>query len=245
MEPEIIYEDENMLVVNKPSGLAVHSENSDPAGTLVEWFLRREPSARGVGETRLGRNGEEIERSGIVHRLDRDTSGVMVLVKNQETFYHFKAQFRERLAKKEYRALVYGKMKDRWGTIDRPIGRSASDFRLRSSEKGARGLRRDAITDWESLKVGEYEGESFSYIKAKPKTGRMHQIRVHLKAISRPIVGDKLYAEHLIDDSNNLGVSRLALHSHRLIVTLPDGQVREFEAPVPAELVAAIERIAE
>ncbi|MEX2341262.1 MAG: RluA family pseudouridine synthase [Candidatus Paceibacterota bacterium] len=243
-ESEIIFENEQLLVIDKPAGLAVHGEGDDPSGTLVEWFLRREPEARGVGEPRIGKDGREIERSGIVHRLDRDTSGVMVLAKDQETFDYLKIQFKDRLVKKEYRALVYGRMSERWGTIDRPIGRSARDWKLRSSERGAKGKLREAVTDWENLVSGESEGEPFSYLKLQPKTGRMHQLRVHLKSISRPIVGDKLYATGKYEHSNNLGLSRLALHSFKLLVVLPNGEEQTFEAPLPAELEAAIAKIA-
>lgn len=244
-EPKIIFEDEHMLVIDKPSGLAVHGEGFDPAGTLVEWFLKRVPSAVGVGEPRIGSDGKEIERSGIVHRLDKDTSGVMVLAKDQETFDYLKTQFKDRFAKKEYRALVYGQMNERWGTIDRPIGRSSRDWKLRSSERGAKGKLREAVTDWENIISGEYEGESFSYLKLKPKTGRTHQLRVHLKSISRPIVSDKLYATGKYEDSNNLGLSRLALHAFRLSLVLPGGEEQTFEAPIPADMEEAIAKIAQ
>lgn len=244
-EPNIVFEDQDMLVVNKPAGLLVHGEGADPAGTLVEWFLKRCPEASGVGESRVGKDGKELERSGVVHRLDRDTSGVMILVKTQKAFDHFKAQFKEGTAKKEYRALVYGLMKERWGTIDRPIGRSSSDWRLRSAERGSKGARREAVTDWECLKSGEYKGEPFSYLRLMPKTGRMHQLRVHLKAIGRPIVGDKLYAASKLPESNNLDLDRLALHSRKLTVKSYDGIELSFENPAPDELSEAIELIEE
>lgn len=243
-EPRIIFEDGHLLVIDKPSGLAVHGEGYDPSGTLVEWFLRHVPEAQGVGEPRIGSDGKEIERSGIVHRLDKDTSGVIVLAKDQETFGYLKKQFKDRLVKKEYRALVYGQMNERWGTIDRPIGRSARDWKLRSAERGARGKLREAVTDWENMISGEYKGESFSCLKLKPKTGRTHQIRVHLKSISRPIVADKLYATSKYEDSNNLGLSRLALHSFRLSLIMPSGAEQTFEAPIPVDMEEAIAKIA-
>lgn len=242
-EPKIIFEDDNVLAVDKPSGLSVHGEGRDPSGTLVAWFLARVPSALGVGEPRI-QNDEEIERSGIVHRLDKDTSGVMILAKNQEAFDYLKEQFKARAVKKEYRALVYGQMKERWGTINRSIGRSAKDWRRRSADRGARGTLREAVTAWQCLKSGEYEGEPFSTLKLEPKTGRMHQLRVHLKAISRPIVGDTLYAADKIASSNNLGLDRLALHAHTLTLNLPGGEERTFEAELPSELVEAEARIA-
>ena len=242
-EPTVLYEDADVLVINKPSGLAVHGRGADPAGTVVAWLLGRAPEARGVGEPRIGSDGQELERSGIVHRLDRETSGVMILAKNQSAFDHLKAQFKARLVKKLYRAIVYGRMNESWGTIDRPIGRSAKDWRRRSAERGAKGTLRDAVTHWECCGVGECDGEAFSYVKLRPETGRMHQLRVHLKAIDRPIVGDVLYAGKRTEQSNNLGLTRLALHAHELELLLPRGERERFVAPLPEELIVAVDQI--
>ncbi len=243
-EPTVIFEDENILVIDKPTGLLVHSDNADASGTVVDWFLTRNPEASGVGEPRIGKDGEEIERSGVVHRLDKETSGVMVLAKNQKAFDSLKQQFQNHLVKKEYRALVYGHLNEKWGTIDRPIGRSGKDFRRRSAERGAKGHLREAVTDWELLKQGEYKGEKFAYLRLLPKTGRMHQLRVHLKAIGHPIVGDKLYAGKKLEQSNNLGLERLALHAHKLELRLPSGMTRAFEAVLPDEIDKVTEHIA-
>lgn len=240
-EPKIIFENDDVLVIDKPIGLAAHGEGADPAGTVVEWFLRRVPAARGVGEPRIGKDSKEIERSGIVHRLDRDTSGVMILAKTQTAFDHLKGEFLERRVKKEYRAFVYGAMKERWGTINRSIGRSTKDWKLRSADRGARGHLRDAVTEWECLQIGQYQDRSFSYVKLRPKTGRMHQLRVHLKAIGRPIVGDQLYAGNQLGEGNDLGLNRLALHAFSLTMTLPSGEDKSFESPLPPELLGAIE----
>ncbi|OGG41494.1 hypothetical protein A2837_03245 [Candidatus Kaiserbacteria bacterium RIFCSPHIGHO2_01_FULL_46_22] len=240
-EPQVISENDDILVINKPTGLAVHGEGVDPTGTVVEWFLSRVPQARGVGEPRIGKDGKEIERSGIVHRLDRDTSGVMVLAKTQTAFDHLKSEFLERRVKKEYRALVYGAMKERWGTINRSIGRSTKDWKLRSADRGAKGHLREAVTEWECIQIGQYEDKSFSYLRLRPKTGRMHQLRVHLKAIGRPIVGDQLYAGNQLGEGGDLKLDRLALHAFSLVFALPSGEVQTFESPVPAELNAAIE----
>lgn len=243
--PAVLYEDDNMLVIDKPHGMLVHEDGLAPhEGTVVAWFLDRNPSAKGVGEVTLSPKGVPLERSGVVHRLDRDTSGVMILAKTPEAHTHLKAQFHDRLAKKEYRALVYGKINDKWGTIDRSIGRSARDFRLRSAEQGARGTLRDAVTNYECLSVGEYKGENFSYLSLKPKTGRTHQLRVHLKAIDRPIVGDSLYAGKKLEQSNNLELSRLALHAYSLELILPNGEKSNFTAPLPVDLEKAVSDIA-
>jgi 23S rRNA pseudouridine1911/1915/1917 synthase len=244
-EPQVLFENADVLVLNKPVAWLTHEDGKTQAPTVVDWFLSRIPSAYGVGESKQTVDGTELNRSGVVHRLDRETSGILILAKTQEAHQFLKQQFKDRRVYKEYRALVYGKVHDRWLTISRPIGRSGKDSRLRSSMKGAKGTLREAITEVERIGAGEWQGETFSYLKLQPKTGRTHQLRVHLRAIDRPIVGDQLYARHLIEKSNNLGLSRLALHAHILGLQLPDGSEGRFIAPLPLELEEAAERIAE
>ena len=244
--PTVIYEDEAVLVVDKPTGWLVHGDGRDnSAPTIVDWFLERCPTAQGVGEETVTQTGVPLERSGVVHRLDRDTSGVLILAKHAVAYSHLKAQFHDQLAHKEYRAITYGVIARSTMTIDRPIGRSARDFRLRSAERGARGRLREAVTEVRLLAAGEFQGEKFSAVALAPQTGRTHQLRVHLKAIDRPIVGDTLYAGKRLVASNNLGLERLALHAHILDITLPNGQLEHFVAPLPAPLATALEHIAE
>ncbi|MEM9336723.1 MAG: RluA family pseudouridine synthase [Patescibacteria group bacterium] len=255
MEPEnavaepseitVLFETDAVVVINKPSGLMVHEDGISDEATVVDWLLERSPEVRGVGEEGHSPKGQLLERSGVVHRLDRETSGVLILAKTQDAHQHLKAQFHDRLAKKEYRAFVYGRMNESWGTIDRPIGRSASDFRKRSAQRGAKGALRDALTNWETIGIGEYQGESFSYIRLLPQTGRTHQLRVHMKAVDRPIVGDELYAGKRLEQSNNLELTRLALHAHMLEIVLPGGEEERLIAPVPITFEIAAERIAE
>lgn len=245
-EPTILYEDNDVLVIDKPAGWLVHEDGkTENMQIVVDWFLARVPEALGVGEAGANRKGVPLNRSGVVHRLDRDTSGVLILAKNQEAHQFLKQQFKDRTVSKEYRAFVYGRMHDRWGTINRPIGRSQKDSRLRSALPGAKGVMREAITDFERIGSGEYNTEVFSYLKLMPKTGRTHQLRAHLRAIERPIVGDSLYGEYKMKDSNNLELQRLALHAHQLELVTPDGEERRFIAPVPLDFELAAERIAE
>ncbi|MEX0931062.1 MAG: RluA family pseudouridine synthase [Candidatus Paceibacterota bacterium] len=243
-EIEILFQNDEILVIDKPAGLMVHEDGNAKVSTVTDWFLKQVPEARGVGEPQTGLRGERFERSGIVHRLDTDTSGVLVLAKTQEAFTYLKQQFHDRLVKKEYRAFVYGTIKEQWGTIERPIGRSARDFRLRSAERGAKGMLRDAVTNWERLKAGTYKEEAFSELRLVPKTGRTHQLRTHLKAIAHPIVGDKLYAGMKLEQSNNLELSRLALHAHTLELELKTEGPKKFIAPLPASFIEASARIA-
>lgn len=244
--PKIIFENDDVVVIDKPAGMLVH-ENlaAGTEGTVTEWFLKSVPEARGVGEKSLLPDGRELERSGVVHRLDKETSGVLVLVKNQSAYDFIKMQFKNRTVKKEYRAFVYGRINERYGTIDRPIGRKVGDPKRRSAEGGAKGTLREALTYYECIGVGEYKGESFSYVKLLPETGRTHQLRVHLRAIDRPIVGDALYAEHKINTSNNLELDQLALHAHILDLELAVGERSRFIAPLPTIFERAAERIAE
>lgn len=227
----VLYEDDDVLVVNKPSGLMVHGDGRSPDATLVDWLLAHAPSAQGVGEPGYAQDGSPLERSGVVHRLDRETSGVLVLAKTQDAFWHLKTQFKERAVEKEYCAFVYGTMKENRGVIDRPIGKSARDFRLRSAQRGARGALRDAVTAWELIK----QSDTHAYLKLQPKTGRTHQIRAHLKAIGRPIICDALYAPPTLRSGDNLGFTRLALHARSLTLTLPSGKGDTFIAPQPED----------
>lgn len=231
----VLYEDADVLVINKPAGIMVHADGRSTEPTVVDWFLARAPRARGVGEPGFAQDGTPLERSGVVHRLDRDTSGVLILAKTPTAFLHLKAQFHDRLVRKEYRAFVYGSMKERWGTIDRPIGRSAKDFRLRSAERGARGTLRKAVTDWECIG----QSAQHAYLRVMPRTGRTHQIRVHLRAIGRPIIADPLYARDVQAPGGDLGFTRLALHAYMLKITLPSGVEKQFLAPLPLDFEQA------
>ena len=230
---EIIYEDADIVVVNKPSGLSVHRDEHIKAEviTLADWHAARSPEAAQVGEPLKLPSGT-LARPGIVHRLDRETSGVMVLVKNDAAFTHVKAQFHDHLVIKEYRAFVYGHMKEAQGVIDRPIARSAKDFRLRSAQRGGKGVARPALTEWERITTNA----THSYVRLLPKTGRTHQLRVHLKAINHPIVCDKLYAPN---QSCDFGFNRVALHAYSLTVVMLDGESRTFVALLPEVFLAA------
>lgn len=237
MELPIIYEDENMVVIDKPIGLRAHPDGHSVEETVSDWFAARYPNALDVGEPGLLPNGGTVARPGIVHRLDRDTSGVMVLAKNQETHAFLKNAFQEREVHKTYLAYVYGTFKEdnKKGVIDFAIGRSRKDFRLRSAQPKAKGRMREALTNWEVIG----ENGTHSLLKVEPLTGRTHQIRVHLKAIHHPVVCDALYAPKQKCD---LGFSRLALHAHKLELPLEGGGTQVFVAPFPADLTIPLSR---
>lgn len=235
MEPKVIYEDKNFLAVAKPAGLLVHSAfiqhnrrknftGEKDENTLVDWLLLRYPEIKDVGD-------DPMVRPGIVHRLDRDTSGVLLVAKNQEYFDYLKSLFKSRGIEKIYLAVVFGVPKSKNGRISGAIGiKSGTIKRSVHSKKDAKR----AETEYKVLKVFEREGEKYSLLEVRPKTGRTHQIRVHLASIGHPVVGDNLYGTKTSKLKNKS--YRLMLHALSLEFNLADGKRIKIEAEPPAEL---------
>jgi 23S rRNA pseudouridine1911/1915/1917 synthase len=248
-KPEVLFENKHLLVIHKPAGLVVHSDGKTKEPNVCDWLLVNYPKIAGVGEPSRTPEGTMVDRPGIVHRLDRETSGAMIIAKTQPAFEYLKNEFQNHQVQKTYNAFVWGIMKDDKGRIERPIGRSKSDFRKWSAERYARGELREAVTDYVVLKRHEGKGvagkaaesDQFTYIEAHPKTGRTHQIRVHFKAINHPIVGDSLYAPKRPTGKDGLGFERLALHARLIEFTDPDGKEISVEAPLPDDFMAALD----
>ncbi|MCE9585585.1 RluA family pseudouridine synthase [Candidatus Nomurabacteria bacterium] len=231
---KILYEDKDILAIDKPSGISVHPSamlrtNSDNKKEkfVTDWVLKNYPKMKNVGEPAMY-NGVEIKRPGIVHRLDKDTSGVLILAKNQKSYEFIKEQFQNREVKKVYYALAQGKINKDKFIIDKPIGRSPNDFRKRLAGRGARGELREAITEFKVLK----RFKDFTFLEVHPKTGRTHQIRVHLKSISHPVVCDGLYNSKGICPKD---IDRLALHSLSIEIKNPKGETLKIESTLPKE----------
>lgn len=210
---DIIYEDEDLIVINKPQGMVVHPANGICSGTLVNALLAHCKDLSGIGG---------VTRPGIVHRLDKDTSGLLVVAKNDLAHLSLAEQIKERQVKKTYLTLVYGNMKNDQGTIEAPIGRHPVD-----RKKMAVVFRtgKPAITHYRVLKrFGNY-----TYLEIDLETGRTHQIRVHLAYIGHPVVGDPVYSS-----KNKFNLPGQFLHSARLVFTHPrSGEEMEFSAPLP------------
>lgn len=218
MELPILYEDADLVAVNKPAGLITHSDGRTNEPTAEEWFIARYPNAGG----------------GYAHRLDRDTSGVLVFAKNQIAYDLLRKAFHDREVHKTYLAFTYGAPKARKGVIDFDIGRSRSDFRLRSAQPKAKGRLRESLTRYEVVA----EADGYGLLRVRPETGRTHQIRVHLKAIHHPVVGDTLYAPN---KTHELGITRLGLHAYSLDLPLPSGGRTTVVAPIPSDLRPAFD----
>jgi 23S rRNA pseudouridine1911/1915/1917 synthase len=234
VEPKILYEDEYILALDKPSGLMVHADGRGKEKTLADWINQNYPELAEVGEEQALQNGEIIKRPGIVHRLDKETSGVIVVAKTKEAFEFLKNQFQDRKVEKIYNAVVWGNFSDdkKEEIINRPIGRSASDFRKWSAEHGAKGELREAVTEYKALN----QNKEFAYLEVRPKTGRTHQIRVHLKSIGHPVVGDKLYGSK--HEKSELD-SRLMLHAVSIKLELPNHTHIKIESTLPEKFEEA------
>jgi 23S rRNA pseudouridine1911/1915/1917 synthase len=242
----IVYEDDDLLVIDKPAGLVVHPAPGHQGETLVSAVLHHAPQIAGVG----GLPGEPA-RPGIVHRLDKETSGLIVVAKNDRAQRNLQAQFKARTVYKEYLALVEGTVDPPQGRLNAPIGRHPTD-RLRQAilppDPRTGEIRgRPAITDYRTLAyytspAPDPAGRAnFTLVSAVIHTGRTHQIRVHFAWRKHPVVGDTLYGFR----RQRLSIPRQFLHAHRLRFRLPgNGEEREFVAPLPADLQAVLAGLA-
>jgi 23S rRNA pseudouridine1911/1915/1917 synthase len=216
----IIYEDDDLLVIDKPAGLAVHPAPGHPAHTLVNAVLSHLSSLPDTGDW---------QRPGIVHRLDKDTSGVMLIAKNSDAYQNLTDQFRSRSVVKHYQVLVKGHLSPLDGVIEAPVGRDPRHRQRMAVVEESKG--REAKTGYHVI---EYVGD-YTLLEVKPETGRTHQIRVHLKAIGYPVAGDKIYgvkSPHL---------QRQFVHASLLGFKLPStGDYVEFTSPLPPDLETAL-----
>jgi 23S rRNA pseudouridine1911/1915/1917 synthase len=223
LEPEelglpIAYQDEHLLVVDKPAGIVVHPSAGHSSGTLVHGLLGRE-----IG------GGEEAERPGIVHRLDRDTSGLLVVARSDEAHRRLQLLLRKRTLEREYLALVRGRPRSKAGRIEAAIGRDRGDATRISLDTDT---PREAVTNFEVVDLLP----SHALLRVRLETGRTHQIRVHLGAIDLPVSGDPVYGV-----PGDLGLERQFLHSARLAFPHPfTGERVEAESPLPGDLERAL-----
>src|SRR3989344_3928999 len=215
MQIKVLYEDKDILAIDKPSGILVHPDERSKEKTIFDLFLKKYPKLE------------------IVHRLDKGTSGVMLLAKNKKAHEFLKKQFAERVVKKVYNAVVSGRVKNDRGIINKPIGRSPKDFRRYLSGRGARGTMRDAETSYKVLK----RLKDFTFLEVIPKTGRTHQIRVHMKFLNHPVVCDSLYSP---GKPCPKGIKRLALHAKSIEFKNLKGQIVKVESPLPLEFKKVI-----
>lgn len=228
---DVLHDDGDLIVLNKPAGLTVHPGAGARTGTLVHRLLHHCRDLSGIGG---------VERPGIVHRLDKDTSGVIVVAKNDLAHRDLIRQFQARTVEKTYEAIVWGHVEKTRGVVEIPIGRDRRD-RVRISPRSA--SPRQALTQYEVVE----RLSGFTWVRVHPRTGRTHQIRVHMNHLGHPIVGDQLYggtgrARRITDPERRHaveGFGRLALHARRIAFVHPRlGEPVSYEAPLPPEFTA-------
>lgn len=233
----IIYEDNHTVVINKPAGIMVHPDDRQNEETVADWMAKTY-EVDGVGDK---------GREGIVHRLDRNTTGVLILAKDNISFTTFKKQFRDHTTRKVYRAIVEGNIKHDTGMISLPIARAKSDFRKRTVvdlfSGDARGEEREAITRYKVLSRSSSDGKQYSYVECYPITGRTHQLRAHFRGIRHPIIGDDLYGSR----AGREVAPRSMLHAYSLTINIPgekEGNIEKtFVAEVPEDMEATLKKL--
>jgi 23S rRNA pseudouridine1911/1915/1917 synthase len=227
LEPEsiplaIVYEDDDILVIDKPAGMIVHPSAGHMRGTLAHAVLGHDPDIQGVG-------GEQ--RPGIIHRLDKDTSGLIVVAKNDTAHRDVQRQFKSRSVEKTYLALLDGRPPTDRGRIEAPIGRDPRERKRMAIVSP--NLGREAQTDYRVLELFK----AHTFVEVKPHTGRTHQIRVHCAFLGCPVAGDTVYGRK----RSTIGLERHFLHAARLKLALPaTGEIRTFESPLPEELAGIL-----
>lgn len=238
MKFPIIYEDNHTLVIDKPIGIMVHPDERQDEETVADWFGKTY-DVKGVGEA---------SREGIVHRLDRNTTGVFILAKDKIAYTTYKKQFKDHTARKVYRCIVEGNLKNDTGMISASLARAKSDFRKRTVvdlfSGDQRGEEREALTRYKVLARSKTEeGKPFTYVECYPLTGRTHQIRAHFRGIRHPIIGDDLYGSEAGKDL----APRSMLHAYSLTIEIPgekEGKVmKTFTAEIPKDMEKVLKKL--
>jgi 23S rRNA pseudouridine1911/1915/1917 synthase len=235
-EPEILYENQDFLVINKPAGINTHPTLKNlKKSSIASWFIYRYPQCVNIGEDKL--------RPGIVHRLDKETSGVLILAKNNPTFFYFKELFLSRKINKRYLALVKGEINKEKGIIEFELTRSSTSGKrkivLPQRGKNAKGIIKKtkvALTLYEVAK--RYKG--YTLLKVEPKTGRTHQIRIHLTSIGFPVAGDKVYG---FKGTPQKLFKRQMLHAQAISFLTPQAEFLEIESPLPQDFAFSLQQL--
>lgn len=231
----ILFDDDNLTVIGKPSGVVVNRAESVTTETIQDWFLGRNPEI-----SQFARASEFVEKGGVVHRIDKDTSGILVLAKTEESYEFLKKQFLERTTTKEYVTLVHGKLKNTEGVISLPIERHS-----KNKHKFAVGTdpSRMAITEYTVKQTYSKHGETYSFVQLGLHTGRTHQIRVHMKHLGHPLVSDPIYGGKTYK-KDVTWCPRLFLHAQKLGIIHPKTLLQmEFSLVLPVDLQAVLDSL--
>jgi len=232
MDFPILFEDDAFFAINKPPGVVVNNAESVKGETVQDWAAARMTNAEWQ---MTNENKDFIERAGIVHRIDKETSGILLIAKNPASFIELQRQFKERLIHKTYLALTHGKIVPREGEIRAPVGRLPWNKERFGIVPGGK----ESVTQYTviSSQKSEVTGDDVSFVELRPETGRTHQIRVHLKYINHPILGDYLYAGRKTSRDDRTYIPRVMLHAWKLVCLHPvTGEPVAIEAPIPDDI---------
>ncbi|MFC1644836.1 RluA family pseudouridine synthase [Patescibacteria group bacterium] len=231
---DVVFEGTDFIVINKQANISVHPDNRHNKNTLVNGLIARYPEIISVSDT----DEWSYLRPGIVHRLDKDTTGLMIVARNQRAFNELKSKFKDRKITKKYQAITYGKVFPKEGIIDKPLARSTNYKKQVIAGQKTKTKVRDSITEYSVIK----EFEKYSLVEVSPKTGRMHQIRVHLFSLGNPIVGDRLYKKREFMNDNFIKADRQMLHAVSLDFSL-FGKKHSFTAELPNDFKKTLNRL--
>lgn len=234
MKFPILFENSHVIIIDKPTGIIVHPDDRQEEYTIANW-VKENHQVEGVGDK---------GREGVVHRLDRETTGVLVLAKDKIAYTTFKKQFKEHTLRKVYRAIVEGHIKHDTGMISAPLARAKSDFRKRTIvdpfSEDNRGEEREAITRYKVLgRATAPNGKNYSYVECYPLTGRTHQIRAHFRGIRHPIIGDDLYGSQ----KGKEDAPRSMLHAYSITLTVPKDNEGQEEITIKAEIPEDMKKV--
>jgi len=237
---DVVYEDDDLIVINKPVGMVVHPAAGNPDGTLVNALLYR------CGTSLSGVGG--VVRPGIVHRIDKDTSGLLVVAKNDETHLALSAQLKGHHINRIYTAIAVGNFREDAGTVDAPIGRHPIDRKKMAVIRNDQMRSREAVTHWRVLSRGEADGNAFTLLRCELETGRTHQIRVHMAYTGHPLLGDGVYGgdSTKFEARHRAYITGQCLHAGELSFVHPrTREMMTFTAPVPPQMQRVIELLFE
>jgi len=236
MDVSILFEDAAFLAINKPVGVVVNRAESVKGETIQDWMERHSPIFHHVS----GESEEQaafVDRSGVVHRIDKETTGILLIAKTIESFIELQRQFKERVISKTYMAIVHGELIPKEGEVRAPVGRLPWNRERFGIVPGGK----KSVTKYAAIKTIEKDGEKLTLVSVHPETGRTHQIRVHMKYINHPLLGDYLYAGRKTSRDDREWATRVMLHAWKITLEHPTtGKTLAIEAPIPDDITRII-----
>ncbi len=232
MDVSILFEDTAFLAINKPVGVVVNRAESVKGETIQDWMEAQYPIFHHVS----GESEEQaafVDRSGVVHRIDKETTGILLIAKTLESFIELQRQFKERVIQKTYLAIIHGALSPKEGEVRAPVGRLPWNRERFGIVPGGK----ESVTKYSAIKSIEKDGEKLTLVSVHPETGRTHQIRVHMKYINHPLLGDYLYAGRKTSRDDREWATRVMLHAWKITLQHPTtGETLAIEAPIPDDM---------